>query len=66
MVEITESRNTSLIGLKGTIIDETKNTFTITNHKDRKVMKEACIFNIEGNIVNGESLVARPEDRIKR
>ncbi|MBL7147386.1 MAG: ribonuclease P protein subunit [Nanoarchaeota archaeon] len=35
-IEITESKNKSLIGLKGNVIDETKNTLTINTKKGIK------------------------------
>ena len=39
-IEIKESKNKSLIGLKGKVIDETKNMFTIETQKGiKKIMK---------------------------
>lgn len=39
-IEIKESKNKTLIGLKGKVIDETKNIFTIETQKGiKKIMK---------------------------
>jgi len=39
-IEIKESKNKSLIGLKGKVIDETKNMFTIETQKGiKKIIK---------------------------
>lgn len=68
--EIVKAKNLSLIGIKGKIIDETRNTITIKNKKMKKILKEQAIFNlkIENKIVqiNGKLLVGRPEDRLKK
>ena len=67
-ISVVDSRNKSLIGLKGKIADETKNMFTLDNGK--KIIKSECIFKmkIKGKTVeiNGKVIVARPEDRIKK
>ena len=70
-VEIIKAKNASLIGLKGKIIDETKNTFVIecrlgvkTVLKEQvtmRVCKDKKYFDIEG-----KSLVGRPEERLKK
>lgn len=57
-------------GIRGTIIDETKNTFLVSSGKSRKnVPKEGnkFIFNVMGkNVkVEGGDIKSRPEDRIK-
>ncbi len=70
VVEIVRSKNKSLVGLKGKIIDETKNTITIEDDKVRKIMKSHIIMKtkIEDKEyeINGKILVGRPEDRIKK
>ena len=67
-IEITDSKNKSIIGLKGKISDETKNMFKLDNGK--KIIKSQCIFKMKidrKNIeINGAALVGRPEDRIKK
>ena len=67
-VEITDSENKSLIGIKGKIIDETKNMLTLDNQK--KIIKDQSILKIEINKktyqINGKLLVGRSEDRLKK
>lgn len=43
-VKIIEAKNSSLLGLEGKIIDETKNTITIENGKKRKIIKSHIIL----------------------
>jgi ribonuclease P protein subunit POP4 len=69
--EIVKAKNPTLVGLKGKIIDETKNTMTIKRkNKMKKVLKDQAVFNLKvGNKtfqVDGKVLVGRPEDRLKK
>ena len=67
-MEIIDSKNTSLIGLKGKISDETKNMFIMD--KGKRIIKSQCIFkmriNKKNSNIDGKDLVGRPEDRIKK
>ena len=72
-VEITQSTNNSLVGLKGKIVYETRNTITIErfdNSKEVMIPKNIAVFkfklNDESIEVIGELLIGRPEDRLKR
>jgi len=70
-VEITEARCKGYIGLKGRIVDETKNTFLLENDRTRRVPKKDMKFRIitsDGRRieVSGSMLMHRPEDRIKK
>ena len=70
-VEVIESENRFNMGLKGKIIDETKNMFMVKTEKGRKkIIKNQCVFEFElkeKNIqINGKSLSRRPEERIKQ
>ncbi len=71
-VEIVNSKNKSLIGIRGTIINETKNMLTIEldNKKIKKIIKDQATLNLKfkNHIVqvNGQLLVGRPEERIKK
>ncbi|GAB4310372.1 MAG: ribonuclease P protein component 1 [Methanobacteriaceae archaeon] len=72
-VEITASSNSDLIGIKGKVVDETKNTLKIEKINGDEVLipKNVATFNFTlkgGDIVEieGKILVARPEDRIKK
>ncbi len=68
-MEIIDARNKSLIGLKGKIIDETKNAFIIEYGGKRKMilkshMKMMIGWNGKKILVDGKMLAKRPEDRI--
>ncbi|WP_407375455.1 ribonuclease P protein component 1 [Methanobrevibacter sp.] len=71
-VHVTSNKNKSL-NLKGTIIDETKNTIKIQdeNNCEKIIPKEGSMFifeipNGEKVEINGNILSIRPEDRIKK
>ncbi len=64
------SKNKHNIGIKGRVVDETKNTITIqTVEGQKKLIKNQSIFKFTINnkkiTVNGEKITARPEERIK-
>lgn len=60
--EVIDSKNKSYIGIKGTILNETKNLLEIDN---KKVLKSLITIKIDGQIINGKDIFARPYDRIK-
>ncbi|AKG39102.1 MAG: ribonuclease P protein component 1 [Infirmifilum sp.] len=71
-VEVVEASNPSLIGIKGLVLDETKNTLLIgePGGKKRKVIKHQAYFLFElpdGTrvMVDGRYLVGRPAERLK-
>ncbi len=63
-VEVVESTNPSCIGLKGKIVDETKNTIKVG---DKVLLKNTIKFKIieTGEVISGEMVMKRPEDRLK-
>ena len=70
-VEIADATNKDMKGIKGKIIDETKNTFVIEhNNKTKVVLKEQVTLNVkmDGHIVriDGKTLLGRSEDRVKK
>lgn len=71
-VRVVNSTNPSLIGVQGTIIDETRETLVIEGAGKSKVIpKASAILRIvlpsgEWKEVDGVRLVARPEERIKK
>jgi len=70
-MEIMDSKNKNLIGIKGVVIDETKNTLAIKEDNIVKtILKKQVVlkFNYGENniIVDGNLLIGRPEDRIKK
>ncbi|WP_421078426.1 ribonuclease P protein component 1 [Methanothermococcus sp. Ax23] len=72
-VEIVKSSNLSLVGIKGKVVDESRNTFVIErfdNGKEIRIPKDVAVFRFELNDksvdVIGSLLIGRPEDRLKR
>jgi ribonuclease P protein subunit POP4 len=63
-MEIVSSKNKTLIGIKGKIVEETKNTITLDNGK--KILKSHVTLKIGEEIVDGKTIKKRPEDRIKK
>jgi len=70
--EVVDSRNKSQIGIRGKIVDETRNTFLLETARGlKRIEKEGRTFRLwleDGSVVdvNGSYLVSRPEDRIKK
>ena len=69
-IEIVESSNISLIGKKGKVIDETKNTITIqTKNKKEKILKNVITCkrkkDDEESIIDCSTITKRTYDRIK-
>ena len=70
-VRVTEATDPSVNGIRGTVVDETKNMLEIlTSEKTLMIPKEIATFrfNLPSGIrvdVDGERLVARPESRLK-
>ncbi len=71
--EIEASRNSSMMGLCGRVVDETRNMLVIeTERRNEKRLVKAgntFIFVLGSGIrvrVKGDRLVSRPEDRIKK
>lgn len=71
-IEIFRSNHADYIGLNGRIVNESKNTFSILHkNKIKKIIKNSAIFKIQffdGTTaeIDGNLLVGRPEDRLKR
>ena len=65
--EVVDSKNKSLVGLNGTIIFETQQTFTInTNHGSKTIPKQQTFWKFANDqVINGNLIAKRPEDRIK-
>jgi ribonuclease P protein subunit POP4 len=70
--KVVKSTNRSCVGIRGRVIDETRNTFTILHNGKRKmIVKDSSIFHFkfsDGTVVeiDGKLLVGRPEDRLKK
>jgi ribonuclease P protein subunit POP4 len=67
--EIVESSNSQVVGLNGTIINETKSMFTINTQNGTKMIPKAANnwkFSISGKdtVVNGSLITKRPFERL--
>lgn len=71
-VEVVESTNQSLTGLKGLVLGETMKTFVVLTSRGRKIVpKEVAKFKFttkDGRTfeIEGRKLLKRPEDRLWR
>lgn len=69
-IEVVNSTNKQLIGLKGVVVDETKSTLTILAEGERRIslLKAVVTFRLEetGLVISGVDIVRRPEERIKQ
>jgi len=66
-LEVVKSKNNSLVGKKGMVIDETKHLIIIEqdDKKIAKILKSDTIFVINNKKINGNKIIRRPEDRVK-
>jgi len=54
------------MAIEGIVVDETKNTIVVQTTKGVKtVQKHGNVFEIEGQKVQGDDVLAAPEDRVK-
>lgn len=66
-VKVTKADNKSQLLLEGKIVDETRYTIKIDTGKGIKMlMKDRISLVVNGQEINGKSLVGRPEERIKK
>jgi len=69
---VSKSSHSGYVGMSGRVVDETRNTFTVACHGERKsVPKGSSTFRFrfpDGTVVEieGRILVGRPEDRVKK
>ncbi len=70
-VKVARSKNPRILGVKGTVVDESRNMLTLANRgRKLKVPKDVATFRFglqDGTVVDvdGVRLVARPENRLK-
>jgi ribonuclease P protein subunit POP4 len=69
-VVVSASTDPSLVGVQGVVTDETRNTITVETPKGEKQVPKhgtSFTFAIQGGVrVEGDEILFRPEDRIKR
>lgn len=69
---ISQSKHADYIGLNGKVVNETRNTISILHkNKIKKIIKNSATFRFkfqDGAIaeIDGNLLVGRPEDRLKK
>ena len=65
-ITIVDSTNKSHIGLRGKVVDETKNTIKIEQQgKIKTLLKNNIKFKMDKIVIDGKSIMKRSEDRIK-
>ncbi|MEM5778518.1 MAG: ribonuclease P protein component 1 [Candidatus Aenigmatarchaeota archaeon] len=70
-IEVFNSTNKFQVGIKGIVVDETKNTIIIESKNGlKKIQKKGAVFiftipNGKKVKIKGEKILARPEERIK-
>ncbi len=62
-IKVVQSTNAEQIGMEGTIVDETKNTFVVDG---KTLIKDHAVFEIDGKEVQGKDILGRTEERIKK
>jgi len=71
-VRIIKAKNSQIVGIKGRVVDESRNTLTFeVKGKEKVFPKDECIFEfrLPSGVrvrVDGKLLVSRPENRIKK
>ena len=64
-IEVIESTDPTLVGISGTVVDETRRTILITTgSKEITLAKDTIKFTIEEEEINGNIVGQRPEERI--
>ncbi|HNZ87513.1 MAG TPA: ribonuclease P protein subunit [Methanofastidiosum sp.] len=66
-VEVKQSSNRYEVGIKGIVIEDTKNTIKVKTENGVKVLlKNNIILMINNKEINGNLLIGKEEERIKR
>ncbi len=66
-VEVKQSSNRYEVGIKGIVIEDTKNTIKVKTENGVKVLlKNNIILMINNKKINGNLLIGKEEERIKR
>ena len=67
-ITVVGSPDPSLVGLRGTVLDETRRTIRVLTENGRvRLAKDVITFTIDsGRVSDGSAVTQRPEDRINR
>ena len=64
---VENSTNKSYLSTSGTVVDETKNTLVIKTSLgvEKTLLKKGSVFSIDNELIPGETIIKRLEERIK-
>ncbi len=67
-ITVVDSLDPTLVGLSGTVIEETRRTIRVLTDSGRvRLAKNVISFRIDsGELIEGSSVIQRPENRINR
>ncbi len=69
-VAILRAKDPSLVGVAGQVVDETRNTLVVAaGGREKRVPKEGTRFRfaLQGGVeLDGDEILFRPEDRVKK
>lgn len=71
-MEVLDAPDPTLVGVQGTVVDETLNTLVLRpqDGRDRRVAKARTVFALHTEagrvMIEGDRIRFRPEDRIKK
>ncbi len=66
-IVVVESTNVGLVGKKGVVVDETKNMLAIEHQGTiKKIIKNEVTIKVQNKTINGEKLIGKLEERIKK
>tara|TARA_Y100000310_G_scaffold244040_1_gene248715 strand:- start:1281 stop:1547 length:267 start_codon:yes stop_codon:yes gene_type:complete len=71
VVEVVGAKNPCQVGIKGKVVDETRHTLLVaTSNGEKRLMKRCVVIRVKLKSqrveVDGERLVGKPEERIKK
>ena len=65
-IVVTDSKNISLVGLCGIVIQETKYSLLLkTVRGQKRIVKNTITFTLESVVVVGKTIMQTPQDRLK-
>jgi RNase P/RNase MRP subunit p29 len=64
---VSKSSQPTIVGMQGTIVDETAQTFIVdVNGEQKTILKKGTEFVIDTHKIIGDDITKRPEERIKQ
>ncbi len=68
-ISVIDSADPTLVGVEGTVLEETRRTIIVqTKNGEKTLAKDVIQFTLdsEKNVIDGATVTQRPEDRINR